>query len=230
VPALLAQHQEGVVRGRPDLPVIGHPQPEHLLPPTVALGHHSPPHEVQLRVHRVDGIPRLYLCNRLEVVVQQHQSVRSQTPQIPVHPLHGGVPVRHRPLGHQVVHVLRPVLNGRVPTASSLLHDDLHDGAMQGVRGVDGSRTPLHVVNVGPPLHDDQRPLELSHVLRVDPEVRLQGDVHLHPLRHVDEGAPGPHRGVQGRELVVLGRDHRAEVLTERDPGTSSPRCPCPRR
>ena len=82
-------------------------------------------------------------------------------------------------------------------------------------RGVDRRGAALDVVHVRALVDDDQGPLELAHVLGVDPEVGLQRDVDLHALRHVDEGAAGPHRGVQRGELVVADRDHRGEVLLE---------------
>ena len=62
---------------------------------------------------------------------------------------------------------------------------------------------------------DDQRPLELAHVLGIDPEIGLQRDLHVDALRHVDERAAGPDGGVQGRELVVPDRDDGTEVLLE---------------
>jgi hypothetical protein len=77
------------------------------------------------------------------------------------------------------------------------------------------STTALHIVHVSALVHDDQRPLELAHVLGVDPEVGLQRDLDVDALRHVDERAAGPGRGVQRRELVVAGRDDRAVVLAE---------------
>ncbi len=86
---------------------------------------------------------------------------------------------------------------------------------MQGVRGVDRGGAALDVVDVGVLVDDDQRPLELAHVLGVDPEVGLQRDLDVHALRHVDERAAGPDRRVQRGELVVAGRDDGAEVLLE---------------
>ena len=82
-------------------------------------------------------------------------------------------------------------------------------------RLVDRRGAALDVVHVGALVGDDQRPLELAHVLGVDPEVGLQRDLDVHARRHVDERAARPHRGVQRGELVVAGRDDRAEVLAE---------------
>ena len=74
-------------------------------------------------------------------------------------------------------------------------------------------RAALDVVHVAALVGDDQRPLELAHVLGVDAEVGLQRHLHVHARRHVHERAARPHRAVQRRELVVVGRDDRGEVL-----------------
>ena len=81
--------------------------------------------------------------------------------------------------------------------------------------GVDRRRAALDVVHRGALVGDDQGPLELAHVLGVDPEVGLQRDVDLHARRDVDERAARPDRGVERGELVVADRDDRAEVLAE---------------
>ena len=86
---------------------------------------------------------------------------------------------------------------------------------MQRVGRVHRGGAALDVVNVGALLGDDQRPLELAHVLRVDPEVGLQRHVDLHALRDVDEGAARPHGRVERSELVVVGRDDRRPVLAD---------------
>ena len=67
-------------------------------------------------------------------------------------------------------------------------------------------------MHLGTFVGDDEGSLELAHVLGVDPEVGLQGHLHLHTGRHVDKRAPAPHGGVQRRELVVVGRDDPPEV------------------
>ena len=134
---------------------------------------------------------------------------------VAVDPLHRRAGLAGGPLGDQVVDVVRPVLDGRVAAAAALLHDDLDDRGVQRVRAVDRRGAALDVVHVGVLVDDDQGPLELAHVLGVDPEVGLQRDVDVHALRHVDERAAGPHRGVQRGELVVTGRDDGAEVLPE---------------
>ena len=71
-------------------------------------------------------------------------------------------------------------------------------------------------MDLGTFLDEDQGPLELAHVLGVDPEVGLERDVDLHAGRDVDERAARPDRRVERGELVVVGRDDRAEVLRTR--------------
>ena len=106
---------------------------------------------------------------------------------VAVDPLHGGAGLRAGALGDQVVDVVRPVLDGRVTATATGLYDDLHHRGVQRVRLVDRRGTTLDVVNVSVLVDDDQRPLELAHVLGVDPEVGLQRDVDVHARRHVDE-------------------------------------------
>ena len=75
--------------------------------------------------------------------------------------------------------------------------------------------TAFDVVHRSVFVDDDERPLELAHVLGVDAEVRLQRDVDVDTLRHVNERATRPHRSVERGKLVVAGRDYGAEVLLE---------------
>src|SRR5699024_6323292 len=134
---------------------------------------------------------------------------------VAVDPLHGRALLAGGALGDQVVHVVRPVLDGRVAAPATLLDHDLHHGRVQRVGGVDRRGATLDVMHVGILVDDDQGPLEHAHVLGVDPEICLQRDLHVDTRRHVDERATRPHRGVQRGELVVTGRDDGAEVLLE---------------
>ena len=70
-------------------------------------------------------------------------------------------------------------------------------------------------MHLGALVDDDEGALELAGVLAVDAEVGLQRQRHLHAGRHVDEGAAGPDRAVEGGELVVLRRHDGAVVLLE---------------
>src|SRR5215218_6313726 len=133
--------------------------------------------------------------------------------EVAVDPLHGRVRLGDRALGDEGVDVLRPVLHGRVADPRARLCDQLDHGGVQGVRRPDGGGAALDVVHVGALVGDDQRPLELAHVLGVDPEVGLQGHLDVHARRHVDERAARPDGAVERRELVVVGGDDRREVL-----------------
>ena len=141
-----------------------------------------------------------------------HRQLRAE---VPVDPLHRRVLVGDGALRDEVVDVVRPVLDRRVAAAAALLDDDLDHGAVQRVGRVDRRRAALDVVHVGALVDEDQRPLELAHVLGVDPEVGLQRHLDVHARRHVDERAARPDRRVERRELVVVLRDDRPEVLLE---------------
>jgi hypothetical protein len=130
-----------------------------------------------------------------------HRQLRTE---VAVDPLHGGVLVGGGSLRDEVVDVVRPVLDRGVAAAATLLHDDLDHRRVQRVGRPDRCRTPLDVVTEGVLVDDDQRPLELAHVLGVDAEVGLQRLVDVHAGRHVDERAARPHRRVEGGELVVV--------------------------
>ena len=74
---------------------------------------------------------------------------------VAVHPFHGGALVRNSALGHQVVDVVRPVLNRGVANAGVLLQHNLNHCGVQGVGLVDGGGAALNVVNVGALVSDD---------------------------------------------------------------------------
>ena len=60
---------------------------------------------------------------------------------------------------------------------------------------------------------DDQRALELAHVLGVDPEIGLERHLDLDAFGNVHERSAGPHGRVECGELVVGDRDDRGEIL-----------------
>ena len=119
-------------------------------------------------------------------------------------------------LSHQVVHVIRPVLDGGVANACILLHHNLNDRRVQRVRLVDGGGTALNVMHIGPLIRDNEGALKLAHVLSINTEIRLQRDFHVHPRGDVHKRPAGPHGGVQSRELIIADGDDRAEVLFEK--------------
>ena len=68
-------------------------------------------------------------------------------------------------------------------------------------------------MQVGARLDDDQGVLELARAGCVEAEVALQRELDVDARRDVDERAAGPHRAVQSRELVVVGRHEPHELL-----------------
>ena len=76
-------------------------------------------------------------------------------------------------------------------------------------------RAALDEVQVRALFHDDQRVFELPRARRVEPKIRLQWNLHVDALGHVDEGAARPDGAVQRRELVILRRHELHEVLLD---------------
>ena len=70
---------------------------------------------------------------------------------VAVDPLHPAARLHRGALGHQVVDVVRPVLDRRVADVGVLLHDDLDDRGVQRVGRVDRRRAALDVVHRGRP-------------------------------------------------------------------------------
>src|SRR5207245_2438866 len=71
----------------------------------------------------------------------------------------------------------------------------------------------LHIVDIGARSGDNQRALELTHVLGIDTEVGLQGNFNAHALWHIDKAATTPHRAVERCEFIIGWRNNGAEVL-----------------
>ena len=118
-------------------------------------------------------------------------------------------------LGHEIEHVVRPVLHGDVLDLRALERDEFHHRAVQGGRVELRRGAAFHVGHLGAFVGDDQRALELAEVFRVDAEVSLQRMRDFHAGRDVNERTAAEGRAVQSAEFVVPGRDHFAEPLAE---------------
>ena len=123
--------------------------------------------------------------------------------EVAVNPLHQRVAVGLGSLRDEVVNIVRPVLDRRIAASSATLHHDFHNGRMQAVAAVGWCGTAFDIVNGSPFIDDDQGSLELSHVLGVYSEVRLQWKFNVNSLRNVDERTTGPDGRIQCGELVV---------------------------
>ncbi len=130
---------------------------------------------------------------------------------------------RHRCEGEQlaieVTHlysgdaVWPPVVAGDEVTDANRL-----DGPQIAVGGRDelaGGQAALYVVHVRALIGDDQRPLELAHVLGVDSEVGLQRNVDVNTGRDVNKGPTTPNCSIQCRKLIIAGRDYCTEMFLE---------------
>src|SRR5258708_22033106 len=146
---------------------------------------------------------------------QQHRRVlhRGFRAKVAIDPFHRCLTIGGGPLGYQVVHVFRPVLDGRIAYTCALLYADFHDCAMQAIASVAWCGTALNIVYIGTRGNYDQRALELAHILCIAARVGPQRDLNAHPLRHVYEAPPAPHSAVQRCKFVVRWRNDPAEVL-----------------
>ena len=108
-----------------------------------------------------------------------------------------------------------PVLDGGVLDIGILLHDDFHHGGMELLLVAHRRGAAFHIAHEGALVGHDERALELAGALRVDAEIAGQVHRAAHPLGDVAEGPVGEHGAVQGREIVVAGRDHRGEILPD---------------
>ena len=139
-----------------------------------------------------------------------HRQARAD---VAVDPLDRRVLVRDRALGDEVEDVAIPVLDRRVADRRAFHRDQFDDRRVQRRRRELRRGAALDVVHLRAFVGDDQRALELAHVLGVDAEVGLQRHRHFDARRHVDERAARPHGRVERGELVVAGRNDRREIL-----------------
>ena len=115
--------------------------------------------------------------------------------------------------GVQVVHILRPVLDGRVAHAGTLADENLDAACVQVGNVVLRGRAALDKVQVGALIDDDKGVLKLAGTGGVQAEVGLQRDIHVYARRNVHKRTAAPHSAVQRRKLVVSGGHALHEVL-----------------
>ena len=113
-----------------------------------------------------------------------HRQLRAQ---ISVQPLHVCAFVYQSPLGHEVVHVVGPILDGCVAKASIFLHNNFYNTRMERFSRVNGRRTAFDVVSAGSFIADDECPLKLAHSFLVNPEICLQRCFQMHTGWYVYE-------------------------------------------
>ena len=131
------------------------------------------------------------------------------------YPLHRAALFDDGTLRVQVIHILRPVLDGRVAKLRILADIELDAAGMQVRDVVLRCRAALDEVELCPLIHDDQGMLELSGARGVQTEVGLQRDLDGDALRDIDEGAAGPDRTMECRELMIRRRYEVHEVIPD---------------
>ena len=120
-----------------------------------------------------------------------------------------------RTFGVQVVHILRPVLDGGVAQGGVLAHEQFHTSGVQIGNVVLRSGTSFDEVQVCALFHNDQRVLKLSGALSIQTEIRLQRNGNRNALGNVYERTAGPYSTVKCSEFMVGGRNQLHEVLPD---------------
>ena len=108
-----------------------------------------------------------------------------------------------------------PVLHRRILDRRTGERHELDHRGVQLVLVAHRGRTALQVAHVAAFVGDDQRPLELPGVGRVDPEIRRELHRTAHPRRHVDERPIGKDGGIQGREEIVRIGHYRPQITLD---------------
>ena len=127
-------------------------------------------------------------------------------------PDHVSVFIDERLLRVQVVHVLRPVFNGRVAQCRAFFHVQLDSTGVEIGHIVTRRRAAFDEVAVRPLFDDDECMLELSRARCIQTEITLERHLHMDALRHIDEGAAGPDGIVQCRKFMIIRCDQLPEV------------------
>src|SRR5262249_24449975 len=112
---------------------------------------------------------------------------------------------------HHVVHLAVPALMGENLISDLHILDEFLSAACLDTGS--SKETTFDIMYVAIFVCDYQRPLKLAHILSIDAEVRLEGNLYLDALRYVNETSPAPHSTVERGELVVVGGNDGRPVL-----------------
>ena len=129
------------------------------------------------------------------------------------HPLDHAALLHERAFCIEVVHIFRPVLDGRIAQLGIFLYIQLHTAGVEVRNVIFRRRAALDKMQTRALIDNDECVLKLARTLGVQAEIRLQRDGHLHALRHIHERATGPDRAVQGRKLMVARCDELHKIL-----------------
>src|SRR5579884_2658909 len=99
--------------------------------------------------------------------------------QVAINPLDNCVFICICPLGHKVVYILAPVLNSSVSYLGTFLCDNLHNGRVKRLCGVNWGCASFDIMHFSPFVCDNQRPFKLPDIFGVYSKVGLQRHVDL---------------------------------------------------
>ena len=116
-------------------------------------------------------------------------------------------------LGVEVVHILRPVFDGRIAQTRVFADKQLYAARVQVRHVVFRGGAAFDEVQIRALVYDDQRVLKLARARRIQAEIALQRDFHLHALGHIHKRAARPNRAVQRGKLVIRRLDQLHEVF-----------------
>ena len=128
------------------------------------------------------------------------------------HPDHVAIFLDEGLLGIQVVHILRPIFNGRVAEGSAFLYEKLYRPGMEVRHIVTRRRAAFDEVAVCSFFYDDERVLELPGPRRIEAEITLERHPDLHALGHINKRAAGPYGIMKRRKFMIIRRDEFPEI------------------
>ena len=114
----------------------------------------------------------------------------------------------------EVIHIFRPVFNGRIAQLCIFLHIKLHASGMKIGYVIFRSRTSFDEMQACTFIHDNQGMLKLSCTFGIQTEIGLQRNGYLHSLRHINKGTAGPHCSMQCCKLVIPWCHQLHKILT----------------
>ena len=113
---------------------------------------------------------------------------------ISIDPFHGCTFVTNSSLSHQVVNIVRPVLNCCVTHTRIFFHNNFYYSRVQRIRRVDRRGAAFYVMHIRTFISDDQSPFKLTHILSIDPEICLQRNLNMNSFGNVNKRATRPYR------------------------------------
>ena len=122
-------------------------------------------------------------------------------------PLDRAALFHQRTLGIQVVHVLRPVFNRRIPQRCIFANIQFHTASVQICDIIFRCRTAFNKVQVCTLFYNNQGMFKLSSTLCIQSEIGLQRNRYGYILRNIYKRTARPNCTVQGCKFMVSWRN-----------------------